>query len=60
VSEDPDLTHSNGAGIMFPQTGIGDDPGAVRAFAETSESLGFDGFMIYDHVVGVDLRDRPD
>ena len=48
------------SGIVFPQTEIGADPGAVRAFAETSESLGFDGLMIYDHVVGADLRNRAD
>jgi probable F420-dependent oxidoreductase len=59
MSEDQVVTHPNGAGIVFPQTEIGDDPGAVRAFAETSESLGFEGLMIYDHVVGADLRNRP-
>ena len=47
-------------GIVFPQTEIGADPGAVRAFAEASESLGFSGLMIYDHVVGADLQNRPD
>ena len=47
-------------GIVFPQTEIGADPGAVRAFAEASESLGFDGLMLYDHVVGADLTNRPD
>ena len=45
-------------GIVFPQTEIGADPGAARAFAQASESLGFDGLMLYDHVVGADLRNR--
>ena len=48
------------AGIVFPQTEIGADAGAVRTFAQASESLGFDGLMIYDHVVGADLTNRPD
>ena len=48
------------AGIVFPQTEIGADPGAVRAFAEASESLGFEALVIYDHVVGADLQNRPD
>ena len=48
------------SGIVFPQTEIGPDPGAVRAFAEATEGLGFDGLMIYDHVVGADTRNRPD
>ena len=47
-------------GIVFPQTEIGADPGAVRAFAEASEELGFDGLMLYDHVLGADRTNRPD
>ena len=40
------------SGIVFPQIEIGADPSAVKAFAEGVEDLGFDGLMIYDHVVG--------
>ena len=47
------------SGIVFPQIEIGADPSAVKAFAEGVEDLGFDGLMIYDHVVGADLRHRP-
>ena len=47
------------SGIVFPQTEIGADPGAVKAFAQGAEALGFDGLMIYDHVVGADLSHRP-
>jgi len=46
-------------GIVFPQTEIGADPGGVRAFAQSSEALGFHGLMLYDHVLGADLRNRP-
>lgn len=52
----PKMTNS---GIVFPQTEIDAEPGAVRAFAQGSESLGFDGLMIFDHVVGADLKNRP-
>lgn len=41
-------------GAIFPQTEIGDDVGAVRAWAETVESLGYAHVLAYDHVVGAD------
>jgi probable F420-dependent oxidoreductase len=41
-------------GVVFPQTEIGADPGAVRAYAERVEQLGFSHVLAYDHVVGAD------
>ncbi len=43
-------------GTVFPQTEIGADAGAVRAYAEHVEELGFAHLLAYDHVVGVDRR----
>jgi probable F420-dependent oxidoreductase len=41
-------------GVTFPQTELGGDPGAVRAYAERVEELGFSHILVYDHVVGAD------
>jgi probable F420-dependent oxidoreductase len=41
-------------GVVFPQTEIGADVGAVRAYAEQVEYLGFTHVLAYDHVVGAD------
>jgi probable F420-dependent oxidoreductase len=41
-------------GAVFPQTEIGADPGAVRAYAEQVQALGFAHILAYDHVVGAD------
>ena len=41
-------------GTVFPQTEIGADAGAVRAYAEQVEALGFSHLLAYDHVVGAD------
>jgi probable F420-dependent oxidoreductase len=46
-------------GVVFPQTEIGADPGAIRAFAQAVEAAGFDHLVFYDHVVGVDSIARP-
>jgi hypothetical protein len=55
------LVESNGEGetdvrlgVIFPQTEIGADPGAVRDFARAAEALGYDHLHIYDHVIGAD------
>jgi probable F420-dependent oxidoreductase len=45
-------------GAVFPQTEIGNDPIAIRDFAQAVESLGFTHLLIYDHVLGAD-PDRP-
>jgi len=41
-------------GVVFPQTEIGADRGAVRAFAQRVQELGFSHILTYDHVVGAD------
>ncbi len=41
-------------GVVFPQTEIGGDVGAVRAYGEGVEELGFAHVLAYDHVVGAD------
>ena len=41
-------------GVVFPQTEIGAEVGAVRAYTERVEQLGFTHVMAYDHVLGAD------
>jgi probable F420-dependent oxidoreductase len=41
-------------GVVFPQTEIGADAGAVRSYAEHVEGLGYAHLLAYDHVVGAD------
>jgi probable F420-dependent oxidoreductase len=41
-------------GVVFPQTEIGADVGAVRTYAERAEELGFRHVLAYDHVLGAD------
>jgi len=41
-------------GVVFPQTELGGDPGAVRAYGETVEAVGYTHVLTYDHVVGAD------
>ena len=41
-------------GVIFPQTELGGDVGAVRAYAEGVTELGFHHLLAYDHVLGAD------
>lgn len=41
-------------GVVFPQTEIGADAGAIRAYGQRVEELGFTHVLAYDHVVGAD------
>ena len=41
-------------GVVFPQTELGGDAGAVRAYGETVGGLGYTHILVYDHVVGAD------
>jgi probable F420-dependent oxidoreductase len=41
-------------GVVFPQTELGGDGGAVRAYGQRVEELGFTHVLAYDHVVGAD------
>tara|TARA_Y100000588_G_scaffold334680_1_gene374298 strand:+ start:614 stop:1498 length:885 start_codon:yes stop_codon:yes gene_type:complete len=46
------------AGVVYPQTELKGDPGAVKAFAQAAEDLGYDHLILYDHVLGADHADR--
>lgn len=41
-------------GAIFPQTEIGTDLGAIRAFVHAVEDFGYDHIFIADHVLGAD------
>ena len=47
-------------GVVFPQNEIGADAGAVRAFAQAAEEIGYHHLLAYDHVLGADVSERPD
>src|SRR6202035_216105 len=40
------------AGVVYPQIELGGDTGAVKAFAQAAEAVGYDHIVIYDHVLG--------
>jgi probable F420-dependent oxidoreductase len=46
-------------GAVFPQTEIGNDPGAIRDYAQAVEDLGYHHILIYDHVLGASTATRP-
>ena len=46
-------------GVVFPQTEIGADVGAIRDYALTVQELGFRHILAYDHVVGADPAAHP-
>ena len=41
-------------GVVFPQTELGGDAGAVRAWTQRAGELGFTHVLAYDHVAGAD------
>ncbi|HWF17328.1 MAG TPA: LLM class F420-dependent oxidoreductase [Acidimicrobiales bacterium] len=41
-------------GVIFPQTEVGYDPGAVRAIGQAASDLGYSHLAAYDHVLGGD------
>ncbi len=45
-------------GVVFPQTEYGNDPAAIRDYAQTAEGLGFTHLIAYDHVLGAN-PERP-
>jgi probable F420-dependent oxidoreductase len=45
-------------GVVYPQTELGGDPGAVRRIGRAAEDMGFDHLLAYDHVVGAVHADR--
>lgn len=46
-------------GVTFPQTEIGADPAAIRAYLQAVESLGYKHLVVFDHVLGADPGNRP-
>jgi probable F420-dependent oxidoreductase len=46
-------------GVVFPQTELGADPGAIRAYAQHAEGLGYTHLLAYDHVLGADPAAHP-
>ncbi len=42
-------------GVIFPQTELGGDRGAVRAIGEAAQDLGYSHVAAYDHVLGADV-----
>jgi len=46
-------------GVTFPQTEFGNDPAALRDYAQTVEGLGYTHVLAYDHVLSADPRNRP-
>lgn len=46
-------------GVVFPQTEIGSDPGAVREYAQAAEEMGYSHILAYDHVLGANVATRP-
>jgi probable F420-dependent oxidoreductase len=46
-------------GVVFPQTEFGNDPQAIKDYAQTAEALGYDYLLVYDHVLGAHPDRRP-
>ena len=46
-------------GVTFPQTEIGADRGAIRAYAQAVEQMGYQHLVAFDHVLGADPAHRP-
>lgn len=46
-------------GAIFPQTEIGDDPLAIRDYAQAVEEMGYSHILAYDHVLGASTTTRP-
>jgi len=42
-------------GVIFPQTEVGGDTGAVRAIGQAVDELGYSHLAAYDHVLGGDV-----
>ena len=38
-------------GVVFPQTEFGNDPQAIKDYAQAAEGLGYDYLLVYDHIL---------
>jgi probable F420-dependent oxidoreductase len=45
-------------GVIFPQVEFGNDPTAIRDYAQAVEGMGYSHILVFDHVLGVN-PDRP-
>ena len=45
-------------GVVYPQTELGQDPTAIRDYAQAAEGLGFSHILAYEHVLGANPN-RP-
>jgi probable F420-dependent oxidoreductase len=46
-------------GVTFPQIEFGNDPAAIRDYAQAVEDMGYRSILAYDHVLGASLATRP-
>lgn len=47
-------------GVVLPQTELGADPEAIRAYVSAVSELGYDHLVAFEHVVGADPREHAD
>jgi len=45
-------------GVVFPQIEIGEDPAAIRGYAQAVEAMGYTHILVFDHVLGAN-PERP-
>jgi probable F420-dependent oxidoreductase len=45
-------------GVVYPQTELGQDPTAIRDYAQTAEGLGYSHILAFEHVLGAN-PERP-
>ena len=46
-------------GVVFPQTEIGNDPAAIRDYAQAVEAMGYTHILAFDHVLGANPPSHP-
>ena len=46
-------------GVVFPQVEIGNDPAAIRDYAQAVEAMGFTHVLAFDHVLGANPPSHP-
>src|SRR4030095_13018116 len=46
-------------GVVFPQIEFGNDPQAIKDYAQTAEGLGYNYLLVYDHVLGAHPNREP-
>jgi probable F420-dependent oxidoreductase len=46
-------------GVVFPQIEFGNDPQAIKDYAQAAEALGYNYLLLYDHVLGAHPNREP-